>query len=151
ASGTATVNVHGQKAGRYTLTATLAEHGSNVSANASLMLNADAQNPVLTLEQDFGYVVANLEPMGFMARLRDKFGNPLNGSVEFSAGSRAKPDSGTFTMTPDKTNFKLGNAYSELRTDTAGESWVKVEATTGDKTLEKELTVWVVENHQPNS
>ncbi|MGZ0454212.1 hypothetical protein ACTM5L_21365 [Citrobacter freundii] len=45
----------------------------------------------------------------------------------------------------------LGNAYSELRTDTAGESWVKVKATTGDKTLEKELTVWVVENHQPNS
>ena len=54
-------------------------------------------------------------------------------------------------MTPDKTNFKLGNAYSELRTDTAGVSWVRAKATTGDKTLEKVLTVWVVENHQPNS
>lgn len=150
-SGTATVNVHGNKAGRYTLTATLAEHGSNVSANASITLNADAQNPVLTLEQDPGYAVANLEPVGFMARLQDKFGNPLNGSVEFSAGSKAKPGSGTFTMTPDKTNFKLGNAYSELRTDTAGVSWVRAKATTGDKTLEKVLTVWVVENHQPNS
>ncbi|MEG1124407.1 MAG: inverse autotransporter beta domain-containing protein [Citrobacter sp.] len=150
-SGTATVNVHGHKAGRYTLTATLAEHGSNVSANASLTLNADAQNPVLTLEQDPGYAVANLEPVGFMARLQDKFGNPLNGSVEFSAGSKAQPSSGTFTMTPDKTNFTLGNAYSQLRTDTAGESWVRVKAMTGDKTLEKELTVWVVENHKPNS
>lgn len=86
-----------------------------------------------------------------MARLQDKFGNPLNGSVEFSAGSKAKPGSGTFTMTPDKTNFKLGNAYSELRTDTAGVSWVRAKATMGDKTLEKVLTVWVVENHQPNS
>ncbi|MNN92037.1 hypothetical protein D3C81_2102470 [compost metagenome] len=54
-------------------------------------------------------------------------------------------------MTPDKTNFTLGNAYSQLRTDTAGESWVRVKAMTGDKTLEKELTVWVVENHKPNS
>lgn len=150
-SGTATVNVHGHKAGRYTLTATLTEHGSRVSANASLTLNADAQNPVLTLEQDPGYAVANLEPVGFMARLRDKFGNPLNGNVEFSAGSKAKPDTGTFTMTPDKTSFKLGNAYSELRTDTAGESWVKVKATTGTQTLEKELTVWVVEDHKPKS
>ncbi|WP_213133290.1 inverse autotransporter beta domain-containing protein [Citrobacter sp. FP75] len=150
-SGTATVNVHGKKAGNYTLTATLAEHGSNVSANASLTLNADAQNPVLTVEQDFGYVVADLEPVGFMARLRDKFGNPLNGSVEFSAGSKTHPGTGTFTMTPDKTSFKLGNAYSELRTDTAGESWVKVKATTGTQTLEKELTIWVVENHKPKS
>ena len=86
-NGQATVSVHGRTVGSYKLTATLNELGSDVSAVKSFSLYADDANGVLTLTKDPGYETNDGSPVGIYARFVDHFGNPLSGTVEFSAGS----------------------------------------------------------------
>lgn len=78
-SGKATVSVHGRTAGSYKLTATLDELGATTSAEKSFSLYADENNGVLSLSMEPGYVTDDGEPFGFIARLTDKFGNPMTG------------------------------------------------------------------------
>ncbi|HGT7516455.1 TPA: inverse autotransporter beta domain-containing protein, partial [Escherichia coli] len=92
-NGQATVSVHGRTVGSYKLTATLNELGSDVSAVKSFSLYADDANGVLTLTKDPGYETNDGSPVGIYARFVDHFGNPLSGTVEFSAGSEDSPDS----------------------------------------------------------
>lgn len=92
-NGQATVSVHGRTVGSYKLTATLNELGSDVSAVKSFSLYADDANGVLTLTKDPGYETNDGSPVGIYARFVDHFGNPLSGTVEFSAGSEDSPGS----------------------------------------------------------
>ena len=99
-NGQATVSVHGRTVGSYKLTATLNELGSDVSAVKSFSLYADDANGVLTLTKDPGYETNDGSPVGIYARFVDHFGNPLSGTVEFSAGSEDSPDSQRVKMEP---------------------------------------------------
>ncbi|EPP4621244.1 inverse autotransporter beta domain-containing protein [Escherichia albertii] len=149
--GKATVNVHGRTAGAYKMIVAMDELGSNTSAEQSFSLYADADNGVLTVNSDFGYVTDDGEPFGFIARLTDSFGNPLSGVAEFTAGSEDHPDSGNITMTPAKAKLTwTGHASSELRTYVAGVVWVKVVVDTGKKKYEKTETTYVSKLPKPD-
>lgn len=127
------------------------ELGSNTSAEQSFSLYADADNGVLTVNSDFGYVTDDGEPFGFIARLTDSFGNPLSGVAEFTAGSKDYPDNGNITMTPAKAKLTwTGHASSELRTYVAGVVWVKVVVDTGKKKYEKTETTYVSKLPKPD-
>ncbi|EPX4065985.1 inverse autotransporter beta domain-containing protein, partial [Escherichia coli] len=113
-NGQATVSVHGRTVGSYKLTATLNELGSDVSAVKSFSLYADDANGVLTLTKDPGYETNDGSPVGIYARFVDHFGNPLSGTVEFSAGSEDSPDSQRVKMEPATVTLHwTGNAASE--------------------------------------
>lgn len=146
-SGKATVSVHGRTAGSYKLTATLDELGATTSAEKSFSLYADENNGVLSLSMEPGYVTDDGEPFGFIARLTDKFGNPMTGEAEFTAGNEKYLDSADkITMTPAKVTLSwTGHAYSEIRTYLPGRTWVKVKVTRGDKTYEQTEETWVSE------
>ncbi|HGT3955919.1 TPA: inverse autotransporter beta domain-containing protein, partial [Escherichia coli] len=112
-NGQATVSVHGRTVGSYKLTATLNELGSDVSAVKSFSLYADDANGVLTLTKDPGYETNDGSPVGIYARFVDHFGNPLSGTVEFSAGSEDSPDSQRVKMEPATVTLHwTGNAAS---------------------------------------
>ncbi|MDO2124478.1 inverse autotransporter beta domain-containing protein, partial [Escherichia coli] len=115
-NGQATVSVHGRTVGSYKLTATLNELGSDVSAVKSFSLYADDANGVLTLTKDPGYETNDGSPVGIYARFVDHFGNPLSGTVEFSAGSEDSPDSQRVKMEPATVTLHwTGNAASGKR------------------------------------
>lgn len=120
-NGQATVSVHGRTVGSYKLTATLNELGSDVSAVKSFSLYADDANGVLTLTKDPGYETNDGSPVGIYARFVDHFGNPLSGTVEFSAGSEDSPDSQRVKMEPATVTLHwTGNAASEFSTYESG-------------------------------
>ncbi|EIW6510759.1 inverse autotransporter beta domain-containing protein [Escherichia coli] len=150
--GQATVSVHGRTAGSYKLTATLNELGSDVSAVKSFSLYADEANGVLSLEKDYGYEVNDGSPTGIYARFVDHFGNPLSGTVEFSAGSEDSPTSQRVKMEPATVTLSsTGNAASEFSTYESGYHWIKAKITNGKKTYEKELTTFVVKLPEKDS
>ncbi|EFH5718735.1 adhesin [Escherichia coli] len=150
--GQATVSVHGRTAGSYKLTATLNELGSDVSAVKSFSLYADEANGVLSLEKDYGYEVNDGSPTGIYARFVDHFGNPLSGTVEFSAGSEESPDSQQVKMEPATVTLSsTGNAASEFSTYESGYHWIKAKITNSKKTYEKELTTFVVKLPEKDS
>ncbi|HFS3995225.1 TPA: inverse autotransporter beta domain-containing protein, partial [Escherichia coli] len=125
-NGQATVSVHGRTVGSYKLTATLNELGSDVSAVKSFSLYADEANGVLTLTKDPGYETNDGSPVGIYARFVDHFGNPLSGTVEFSAGSEDSPDSQRVKMEPATVTLHwTGNAASEFSTYESGYHWIK--------------------------
>lgn len=125
-NGQATVSVHGRTVGSYKLTATLNELGSDVSAVKSFSLYADDANGVLTLTKDPGYETNDGSPVGIYARFVDHFGNPLSGTVEFSAGSEDSPDSQRVKMEPATVTLHwTGNAASEFSTYESGYHWIK--------------------------
>lgn len=144
--GKATVNVHGRTAGSYKLTATLDElGGSNVSVVKSFTLYADEENGVLTMEKDGGYETDDGTPVGVYARFVDHFGNPLSGTVEFSAGSEEHPESNRVTMTPTTATLTwTGHAASEFRTYEGGYNWIKARITNSKNTYEKTIRTYVV-------
>ena len=109
-NGQATVSVHGRTVGSYKLTATLNELGSDVSAVKSFSLYADDANGVLTLTKDPGYETNDGSPVGIYARFVDHFGNPLSGTVEFSAGSEDSPDSQRVKMEPATVTVSVNGA-----------------------------------------
>ncbi|HEI3328105.1 TPA: Ig-like domain-containing protein, partial [Escherichia coli] len=150
--GQATVSVHGRTAGSYKLTATLNELGSDVSAVKSFSLYADEANGVLSLEKDYGYEVNDGSPTGIYARFVDHFGNPLSGTVEFSAGSEDSPTSQRVKMEPATVTLSsTGNAASEFSTYESGYHWIKAKITNSKKTYEKELTTFVVKLPEKDS
>ncbi len=150
--GQATVSVHGRTAGSYKLTATLNELGSDVSAVKSFSLYADEANGVLSLEKDYGYEVNDGSPTGIYARFVDHFGNPLSGTVEFSAVSEESPDSQQVKMEPATVTLSsTGNAASEFSTYESGYHWIKAKITNSKKTYEKELTTFVVKLPEKDS
>lgn len=129
-NGQATVSVHGRTVGSYKLTATLNELGSDVSAVKSFSLYADDANGVLTLTKDPGYETNDGSPVGIYARFVDHFGNPLSGTVEFSAGSEDSPDSQRVKMEPATVTLHwTGNAASEFSTYESGYHWIKAKIT----------------------
>ncbi len=128
-NGQATVSVHGRTVGSYKLTATLNELGSDVSAVKSFSLYADDANGVLTLTKDPGYETNDGSPVGIYARFVDHFGNPLSGTVEFSAGSEDSPDSQRVKMEPATVTLHwTGNAASEFSTYESGYHWIKAKS-----------------------
>ncbi|TFS34078.1 inverse autotransporter beta domain-containing protein [Escherichia coli] len=137
-NGQATVSVHGRTVGSYKLTATLNELGSDVSAVKSFSLYADDANGVLTLTKDPGYETNDGSPVGIYARFVDHFGNPLSGTVEFSAGSEDSPDSQRVKMEPATVTLHwTGNAASEFSTYESGYHWIKAKITNSKNTYEK--------------
>ena len=150
--GQATVSVHGRTAGSDKLKATLNELGSDVSAVKSFSLYADEANGVLSLEKDYGYEVNDGSPTGIYARFVDHFGNPLSGTVEFSAGSEDSPTSQRVKMEPATVTLSsTGNAASEFSTYESGYHWIKAKITNSKKTYEKELTTFVVKLPEKDS
>ncbi|EFC7717623.1 inverse autotransporter beta domain-containing protein, partial [Escherichia coli] len=136
-NGQATVSVHGRTVGSYKLTATLNELGSDVSAVKSFSLYADEANGVLTLTKDPGYETNDGSPVGIYARFVDHFGNPLSGTVEFSAGSEDSPDSQRVKMEPATVTLHwTGNAASEFSTYESGYHWIKAKITNSKNTYE---------------
>ena len=134
-NGQATVSVHGRTVGSYKLTATLNELGSDVSAVKSFSLYADDANGVLTLTKDPGYETNDGSPVGIYARFVDHFGNPLSGTVEFSAGSEDSPDSQRVKMEPATVTLHwTGNAASEFSTYESGYHWIKAKITNSKNT-----------------
>ncbi|EFD0025788.1 inverse autotransporter beta domain-containing protein, partial [Escherichia coli] len=134
-NGQATVSVHGRTVGSYKLTATLNELGSDVSAVKSFSLYADEANGVLTLTKDPGYETNDGSPVGIYARFVDHFGNPLSGTVEFSAGSEDSPDSQRVKMEPATVTLHwTGNAASEFSTYESGYHWIKAKITNSKNT-----------------
>ncbi|HGX2811134.1 TPA: inverse autotransporter beta domain-containing protein, partial [Escherichia coli] len=139
-NGQATVSVHGRTVGSYKLTATLNELGSDVSAVKSFSLYADEANGVLTLTKDPGYETNDGSPVGIYARFVDHFGNPLSGTVEFSAGSEDSPDSQRVKMEPATVTLHwTGNAASEFSTYESGYHWIKAKITNSKNTYEKTI------------
>ncbi|WP_224161841.1 inverse autotransporter beta domain-containing protein, partial [Escherichia coli] len=139
-NGQATVSVHGRTVGSYKLTATLNELGSDVSAVKSFSLYADDANGVLTLTKDPGYETNDGSPVGIYARFVDHFGNPLSGTVEFSAGSEDSPDSQRVKMEPATVTLHwTGNAASEFSTYESGYHWIKAKITNSKNTYEKTI------------
>ncbi|EIZ4900223.1 TPA: inverse autotransporter beta domain-containing protein, partial [Escherichia coli] len=144
-NGQATVSVHGRTVGSYKLTATLNELGSDVSAVKSFSLYADEANGVLTLTKDPGYETNDGSPVGIYARFVDHFGNPLSGTVEFSAGSEDSPDSQRVKMEPATVTLHwTGNAASEFSTYESGYHWIKAKITNSKNTYEKTIRTYVV-------
>ncbi len=144
-NGQATVSVHGRTVGSYKLTATLNELGSDVSAVKSFSLYADDANGVLTLTKDPGYETNDGSPVGIYARFVDHFGNPLSGTVEFSAGSEDSPDSQRVKMEPATVTLHwTGNAASEFSTYESGYHWIKAKITNSKNTYEKTIRTYVV-------
>ncbi|MCN1938803.1 inverse autotransporter beta domain-containing protein, partial [Escherichia coli] len=138
--GLATVSVHGRTAGSYKLTATLDELGSDVSEVKSFSLYADEANGVLTLHKDGGYDTDDGTPVGVYARFVDHFGNPLSGTVEFSAGSEDSPNSQRVKMEPATVTLHwTGNAASEFSTYESGYHWIKAKITNSKNTYEKTI------------
>ncbi|HHU9712959.1 TPA: inverse autotransporter beta domain-containing protein [Escherichia coli] len=151
-NGQATVSVHGRTVGSYKLTATLNELGSNVSAVKSFSLYADDANGVLTLTKDPGYETNDGSPVGIYARFVDHFGNPLSGTVEFSAGSEDSPDSQRVKMEPATVTLHwTGNAASEFSTYESGYHWIKAKITNSKNTYEKTIRTYVVKLPEKDS
>ena len=145
--GLATVSVHGRTAGSYKLTATLDELGSDVSEVKSFSLYADEANGVLTLHKDGGYDTDDGTPVGVYARFVDHFGNPLSGTVEFSAGSEDSPNSQRVKMEPATVTLHwTGNAASEFSTYESGYHWIKAKITNSKNTYEKTIRTYVSVN-----
>ncbi|EFH2604130.1 TPA: inverse autotransporter beta domain-containing protein [Escherichia coli] len=151
-NGQATVSVHGRAVGSYKLTATLNELGSDVSAVKSFSLYADDANGVLTLTKDPGYETNDGSPVGIYARFVDHFGNPLSGTVEFSAGSEDSPDSQRVKMEPATVTLHwTGNAASEFSTYESGYHWIKAKITNSKNTYEKTIRTYVVKLPEKDS
>ncbi|HAI7935596.1 TPA: adhesin [Escherichia coli O25b:H4-ST131] len=151
-NGQATVSVHGRTVGSYKLTATLNELGSDVSAVKSFSLYADDANGVLTLTKDLGYETNDGSPVGIYARFVDHFGNPLSGTVEFSAGSEDSPDSQRVKMEPATVTLHwTGNAASEFSTYESGYHWIKAKITNSKNTYEKTIRTYVVKLPEKDS
>ncbi|HAL6725210.1 TPA: attachment protein [Escherichia coli] len=151
-NGQATVSVHGRTVGSYKLTATLNELGSDVSAVKSFSLYADDANGVLTLTKDPGYETNDGSPVGIYARFVDNFGNPLSGTVEFSAGSEDSPDSQRVKMEPATVTLHwTGNAASEFSTYESGYHWIKAKITNSKNTYEKTIRTYVVKLPEKDS
>ncbi len=151
-NGQATVSVHGRTVGSYKLTATLNELGSDVSAVKSFSLYADDANGVLTLTKDPGYETNDGSPVGIYARFVDHFGNPLSGTVEFSAGSEDSPDSQRVKMEPAIVTLHwTGNAASEFSTYESGYHWIKAKITNSKNTYEKTIRTYVVKLPEKDS
>ncbi|HEC3601365.1 TPA: inverse autotransporter beta domain-containing protein [Escherichia coli] len=151
-NGQATVSVHGRTVGSYKLTATLNELGSDVSAVKSCSLYADDANGVLTLTKDPGYETNDGSPVGIYARFVDHFGNPLSGTVEFSAGSEDSPDSQRVKMEPATVTLHwTGNAASEFSTYESGYHWIKAKITNSKNTYEKTIRTYVVKLPEKDS
>ncbi len=151
-NGQATVSVHGRTVGSYKLTATLNELGSDVSAVKSFSLYADDANGVLTLTKDPGYETNDGSPVGIYARFVDHFGNPLSGTVEFSAGSEDSPDSQRVKMEPATVTLHwTGNAASEFSTYENGYHWIKAKITNSKNTYEKTIRTYVVKLPEKDS
>ncbi|ELK4147527.1 inverse autotransporter beta domain-containing protein [Escherichia coli] len=151
-NGQATVRVHGRTVGSYKLTATLNELGSDVSAVKSFSLYADEANGVLTLTKDPGYETNDGSPVGIYARFVDHFGNPLSGTVEFSAGSEDSPDSQRVKMEPATVTLHwTGNAASEFSTYESGYHWIKAKITNSKNTYEKTIRTYVVKLPEKDS
>ncbi|HIA4439274.1 TPA: inverse autotransporter beta domain-containing protein [Escherichia coli] len=151
-NGQATVSVHGRTVGSYKLTATLNELGSDVSAVKSFSLYADDANGVLTLTKDPGYETNDGSPVGIYARFVDHFGNPLSGTVEFSAGSEDSPDSQRVKMEPATVTLHwIGNAASEFSTYESGYHWIKAKITNSKNTYEKTIRTYVVKLPEKDS
>ncbi|HGU8926882.1 TPA: inverse autotransporter beta domain-containing protein [Escherichia coli] len=151
-NGQATVSVHGRTVGSYKLTATLNELGSDVSAVKSFSLYADDANGVLTLTKDPGYETNDGSPVGIYARFVDHFGNPLSGTVEFSAGSEDSPDSQRVKMEPGTVTLHwTGNAASEFSTYESGYHWIKAKITNSKNTYEKTIRTYVVKLPEKDS
>ena len=147
-NGQATVSVHGRTVGSYKLTATLNELGSDVSAVKSFSLYAG----VLTLTKDPGYETNDGSPVGIYARFVDHFGNPLSGTVEFSAGSEDSPDSQRVKMEPATVTLHwTGNAASEFSTYESGYHWIKAKITNSKNTYEKTIRTYVVKLPEKDS
>ncbi|EPS0028173.1 inverse autotransporter beta domain-containing protein [Escherichia coli] len=147
-NGQATVSVHGRTVGSYKLTATLNELGSDVSAVKSFSLYADEANGVLTLTKDPGYETNDGSPVGIYARFVDHFGNPLSGTVEFSAGSEDSPDSQRVKMEPATVTLHwTGNAASEFSTYESGYHWIKAKITNSKNTYESKRKPTAVCSH----
>ncbi|EFF2988154.1 inverse autotransporter beta domain-containing protein [Escherichia coli] len=150
--GLATVSVHGRTAGSYKLTATLDELGSDVSEVKSFSLYADEANGVLTLHKDGGYDTDDGTPVGVYARFVDHFGNPLSGTVEFSAGSEDSPNSQRVKMEPATVTLHwTGNAASEFSTYESGYHWIKAKITNSKNTYEKTIRTYVVKLPEKDS
>ncbi|HAG8479203.1 TPA: adhesin [Escherichia coli] len=150
--GLATVSVHGRTAGSYKLTATLDELGSDVSEVKSFSLYADEANGVLTLHKDGGYDTDDGTPVGVYARFVDHFGNPLSGTVEFSAGSEDSPNSQLVKMEPATVTLHwTGNAASEFSTYESGYHWIKAKITNSKNTYEKTIRTYVVKLPEKDS
>lgn len=151
-NGQATVSVHGRTVGSYKLTATLNELGSDVSAVKSFSLYADDANGVLTLTKDPGYETNDGSPVGIYARFVDHFGNPLSGTVEFSAGSEDSPDSQRVKMEPATVTLHwTGNAASEFSTYESGYHWIKAKIANSKNTYEKTIRTYVVKLPEKDS
>ncbi len=151
-NGQVTVSVHGRTVGSYKLTATLNELGSDVSAVKSFSLYADEANGVLTLTKDPGYETNDGSPVGIYARFVDHFGNPLSGTVEFSAGSEDSPDSQRVKMEPATVTLHwTGNAASEFSTYESGYHWIKAKITNSKNTYEKTIRTYVVKLPEKDS
>ncbi|MGU5225917.1 inverse autotransporter beta domain-containing protein [Escherichia coli] len=151
-NGQATVSVHGRTVGSYKLTATLNELGSDVSAVKSFSLYADDANGVLTLTKDPGYETNDGSPVGIYARFVDHFGNPLSGTVEFSAGSEDSSDSQRVKMEPATVTLHwTGNAASEFSTYESGYHWIKAKITNSKNTYEKTIRTYVVKLPEKDS
>ncbi|HCQ3757168.1 TPA: inverse autotransporter beta domain-containing protein [Escherichia coli] len=151
-NGQATVSVHGRTVGSYKLTATLNELGSDVSAVKSFSLYTDDANGVLTLTKDPGYETNDGSPVGIYARFVDHFGNPLSGTVEFSAGSEDSPDSQRVKMEPATVTLHwTGNAASEFSTYESGYHWIKAKITNSKNTYEKTIRTYVVKLPEKDS
>ncbi|MBB7245758.1 inverse autotransporter beta domain-containing protein [Escherichia coli] len=151
-NGQATVSVHGRTVGSYKLTATLNELGSDVSAVKSFSLYADDANGVLTLTKDPGYETNDGSPVGIYARFVDHFGNPLSGTVEFSAGSEDSPGSQRVKMEPATVTLHwTGNAASEFSTYESGYHWIKAKITNSKNTYEKTIRTYVVKLPEKDS
>ena len=150
--GLATVSVHGRTAGSYKLTATLDELGSDVSEVKSFSLYADEANGVLTLHKDGGYDTDDGTPVGVYARFVDHFGNPLSGTVEFSAGSEDSANSQRVKMEPATVTLHwTGNAASEFSTYESGYHWIKAKITNSKNTYEKTIRTYVVKLPEKDS
>ena len=150
--GLATVSVHGRTSGSYKLTATLDELGSDVSEVKSFSLYADEANGVLTLHKDGGYDTDDGTPVGVYARFVDHFGNPLSGTVEFSAGSEDSPNSQRVKMEPATVTLHwTGNAASEFSTYESGYHWIKAKITNSKNTYEKTIRTYVVKLPEKDS
>ncbi|EFN5337114.1 TPA: adhesin, partial [Escherichia coli JJ2528] len=107
---------------------------------------------VLTLTKDPGYETNDGSPVGIYARFVDHFGNPLSGTVEFSAGSEDSPDSQRVKMEPATVTLHwTGNAASEFSTYESGYHWIKAKITNSKNTYEKTIRTYVVKLPEKDS
>ncbi|MDL6827739.1 hypothetical protein QS470_25225, partial [Escherichia coli] len=97
-------------------------------------------------------VYAYGSPVGIYARFVDHFGNPLSGTVEFSAGSEDSPDSQRVKMEPATVTLHwTGNAASEFSTYESGYHWIKAKITNSKNTYEKTIRTYVVKLPEKDS